>query len=78
MEKSIKINLKDESFDIEIHGMGLDCIKNLSAISEDIAANLKSVLLLSGADPTAADNAINLLLQGNCDIQCILKECFSV
>lgn len=76
MDKTIKINLDDETFDVEIHGMSLNHIKNLAAISKDVAANLTSHILLLGADPNRIENGVNLLLQGKCDIQDILSGCF--
>ncbi len=77
MEKAIKINLKEMSFDVEIHGMSLNSIKDLSTISKDVAANLKFALTLQGADPQKAEEGANLLLQGKYDIQDILRGCFS-
>lgn len=65
------------SFDVEIHGISLNSIKNLSTISDDVAENLKMALCLSGADPKRAEDGVNLLLQGKHDIQYILKGCFS-
>lgn len=76
MEKIIKINLDDETVDIEIHGLSINSITNLSTIHEDVAENLKSTLILAGANPVRADSGVNLLLQGKLDIQGILKECF--
>lgn len=75
MEKSIKINLKDASFDVEIHNISLNHIKDLSTLPEDIAENLKSLLLLLGVDRELAEEGVNLLLQGKNDIQYILKGC---
>lgn len=77
MDKTIKINLDDETFDVEIHGMSLNYIKNLTTISKDVAANLMSHMLLLGADPNRAEDGVNLLLQGKCDIQYILRGCLS-
>ena len=75
MEKTIKINLKDGTFDVEIRNMSLNHIKDLSAISGDVAENLKSVLCLSGATPDKADAGVSFLLQGKHDIRYILKGC---
>lgn len=77
MDKTIKINLDDETFDVEIHGMNLNHIKNLKAISKDVAANLISHILLLGADPNRTEDGVNLLLQGKRDIQYILRGCLS-
>lgn len=77
MEKTIKINLKEMSFDVEMHGVSLNCIKDLSTISNDVAENLKGALCLLGADPKRAEKGVNLLLQGMPDILYILKGCFS-
>ncbi len=76
MEKIIKINLDDETVDIEIHGLSINSMTNLSTIHEDVAENLKSTLILAGANPVKADSGVNLLLQGKLDIQGILKGCF--
>lgn len=76
MEKTIKINLEDETVDIEIHSLSINSITNLSTIHEDVAENLKSTLILAGANPVRADSGVNLLLQGKLDIQGILKGCF--
>lgn len=77
MNKTIKINLDDETFDVEIHGMSLNHIRNLTAISKDVAANLLSHILLLGAVPNRAEDGVNLLLQGKYDIQDILRGCLS-
>lgn len=65
------------SFDVEIHGISLNRINNLSTISKDVAENLKWALRQSGADPVKAEEGVSLLLQGKHDIQYILRECFS-
>lgn len=65
------------SFDVEIHGISLNNIKDLSTISNDVAENLKWALRLSGVDLKRAEAGVSLLLQGKLDIQCILQECFS-
>lgn len=77
MDKAIKINLKEMTVDVEIHGLSLNCIKNLSTISDDVAENLKWALRLLGADPKKTEDGVNLLLQGKHDIQGILRGCFS-
>lgn len=77
MDKTIKINLKELSFDVEIHGISLNNIKDLSTISNDVAENLKWALRLLGADPKRSEDAVNLLLQGKHDIQYILRGGFS-
>lgn len=77
MDKTIKINLKEMSFDVEIHGISLNNIKDLSTISNDVVENLKWALRLLGADPKRTEDAVNLLLQGKHDIQYILRGCFS-
>lgn len=77
MEKKIRINLQDMSFDVELHGISLNNIKNLSTISDDVAENLKRALQLLGADPKRTEDAVSLLRQGKRDIQYILKGCFS-
>lgn len=76
MEKIIKINLDDETVDIEIHSLSINSITNLSTIHEDVAENLKSTLILAGANPVRADSGVNLLLQGKLEIQGVLKGCF--
>ncbi len=75
MEKTIKINLKENTFDVEIRGMSLNHITTLSTISEDVAENLKSMLILLGAEPSRAAEGVSLLLQGKYDIQDILRVC---
>ena len=76
METSITINLKDGTCDIEVRGLSLGCINNLSAITQAVADNIKSTLIISGADSKKAGEAANLLLQGKHDIQGILKGVF--
>lgn len=77
MEKTIKINLQDMSFDVELHGISLNNIKDLSTISDDVAENLKRALQLLGADPKRTEDGVSLLRQGKRDIQYILQGCFS-
>ena len=36
MDKAIKIDLKEMSFDVEIHGISLNRINDLSTISKDV------------------------------------------
>lgn len=76
MEKTIKINLKDETFDVEIHGLSISHISNLSTLPEEVAENLKRTLVTIGANPEKAEQGISLLLQGTADIQYILKGVF--
>ena len=75
METKININLKDQSFDLEIRGASLNHVSNLSTIGQAVADNLKASLVLLGVEPKKADEGVNLLLQGKCDIQYILKGC---
>ncbi|MDE6229440.1 MAG: hypothetical protein K2M40_06610 [Muribaculaceae bacterium] len=76
METKININLKDESFDLEIHGASLNHISNLSTIGEAVADNLKASLMLLGVEPEKANEGVNLLLQGNYDIHEMLRAIF--
>lgn len=62
--------------DVEIHGLSLNCIKDLSTISDDVAENLKCALRLLGADPKRTEDGVNLLLQEKYDIQDILRGFF--
>lgn len=75
METKISVNLKDQTFDLEIRGTSLNHINNLSAIGQAVADNLKANLLILGADPGKVDEGVNLLLQGKYDIQDILRVC---
>lgn len=75
MKKIITVNLSDNTFDVELHGISLNRIRDLSTISDDVAENLKSTLMLLGADYQKVDKCISLLLQGKCDIQYILEVC---
>lgn len=74
MEQEIKINLKEETCDIEIHGLNLRHINNLTVMREAVADNLKHALIASGMPPARAAEGISLLLQGNLSVGCILKE----
>lgn len=74
METSIKINLKEATCDIEIHGLNIRHINNLTTIRETVADNLKHSLITLGMPPTRAEEGVNLLLQGNLSVECILKE----
>lgn len=78
METKIKINLKDQSFDLEMCGVSLNHINNLSAIGKAVADNLKANLALQGVNPEKADEGVSLLLQGKCDIQDILRASLGV
>ncbi len=75
METKISVNLKDQTFDLEIRGASLSHMNNLSAIGEAVADNLKANLLLLGADPCKAEEGVNLLLQGKYGIRDILRAC---
>lgn len=76
MEKTIKINLKDGTFDVEIHGLSLNCMSNLSTLPEEVAENLKRTFATIGIEPGKADQAVSLLLEGNVGIQYIWTEVF--
>lgn len=75
METKISVNLKDQTFDLEIRRTSLNHINNLSAIAQAVADNLKANLLILGAEPGKAEEGVNLLLQGKYDIQDILRGC---
>lgn len=75
METKISVNLKDQTFDLEIRGASLNHINNLSTIGQAVADNLKANLLILVADPDKAEEGVNLLLQGKYDIQDILRVC---
>ncbi len=76
METTININLEEGTCDMEIKGLSLGRINNLSAIAQAVADNFKSALIISGADLMKAEDAANLLLQGKRDIQGILRGVF--
>lgn len=76
MEASIKVNLQEATFDVEIRGLSLGCTSNLSTLAQAVAENIKSTFILSGANPKKAEEAVNLLLQGRRDIQGILVGVF--
>ena len=73
MEKTIKINLKDGTFDVEIHGLSLSRINNLSTLPEDVAENLKRTLRTLGGKPDKIEAGVSRLLQGKGDIYGILR-----
>ena len=77
MKQEITIDIQNGTCDISITNFPLGRIANLSTISKDVAENLKSALILLGADSKKADEGINLLLQETRDIEYILKGCFS-
>lgn len=75
MEKTIKINLKDGTFDVELHGVGLNHITSLSAtVQDDVVENLKSALLFFCADKEKVESGVNLLIQGKLGIDDISRE----
>lgn len=76
MEKTIKINLKDETCDIEIRGLCLNRIENLATLAEAVKESLASTLVLMGVDSDMAKKGVSLLLQGTTDIEGILKAGF--
>lgn len=76
METTIKIDLKEGTCNIEIHDLFLEHINSLSVITQAVADNFKSTLILAGADLKNAEIAANLLLQEKHDIQYILKGAF--
>lgn len=76
MEKTIKINLEDRTFDVEIRGLSLSRISNLSTLPEEVAENLKRAFATIGIEPGKADQAVSLLLEGNVDIRYIWTEVF--
>lgn len=69
MDKSIKINLRDETFDVEIHGLSLNCLSKLSTLPEEVAENLKRALLTIGKKPEKVETCVSLLLQGRSGIR---------
>lgn len=73
MEKTIKINLENGTFDVEIHGLSLNRISNLSTLPEEVAENLKRALLTMGGNPEKVDVCVSRLLQGRSDIYSILR-----
>lgn len=73
MEKTIKINLEDGTFDVEIHGLSLSRISNLSTLPEDVAENLKRTLRTLGGNPDMIEAGVSRLLQGKSDIYSILR-----
>lgn len=73
METSIKINLQEKTCDIEIKNLNIDNIKQLSTIGEAVAESLKSSLVLIGMDDAKSKEAVIHLMQGNLDIQSILR-----
>lgn len=74
METNIKINLNYSTCDIEVRGLSLNRINNLSTLPQAVAENLISVLTLLGMETEKAKDGVNLLLQGKLDIQRILEE----
>ena len=76
MEKTIKINLKDGTFDVEIHGLSLSRISNLSTLPEEVAENLRRTLITIGANPERTAEVVSLALQRNVGTDYILREAF--
>lgn len=76
MEKTIRINLKERTFDVELHGISLNHITHLTAIHRNVAEDLKSTLNLMGADQEKVESGVSLLIQGKLGIEDILKGCF--
>lgn len=76
MEKTIKINLKDGFVDLEIRGLGIGRISNLSTLPEDVTDSLRRTLITAGANPEQAAKVVSLLLQRNFDTDYILREAF--
>lgn len=74
METKINININDKTVDFEVRGLSLNHVSNLSTIGSAVADNLKASLILLGADPDKASSAVSHLLQGNYDIEYILKS----
>lgn len=75
MEKTIKINLKEGTFDVELRGIGLNHIPSLSAtVQDDVVENLKSALLLVCADKEKVESGVSLLIQGKLGIDDISTE----
>ena len=75
MEKTIKINLKECTCDIEIRNFPLGKISQLSTISDDVADNFKKTLILLGVNEELATQATERLVQETTGIQRILEVC---
>lgn len=76
MEKTIKINLEEGTFDVEIHGLSLSRISNLSTLPEEIAESLRCTLITAGANPERTAEVVSLVLQRNVGTDYILREAF--
>lgn len=74
MEKTIKINLNEGTFDVVLHGVGLNHIGHLATIQDDVAENIKSALLLVCADKEKVESGVSLLIQGKLCIEDISTE----
>ena len=76
MEKTIKINLENGTFDVEIHGLSLNRMSNLSTLPEEVAENLRRTLITAGANPERTAEVVSLVLQRNVGTDYILREAF--
>lgn len=73
MNTTFKVNLKEETCDVEIHGLPLRHIEQLSTIKDNMAEYLTNTLIIGGMESAKAKEAVSLLLQGKLGIQNILK-----